>query len=40
MVYYSRDFIPEMPLSFSTALLLVALFRRSERGDWRAPRPR
>jgi predicted membrane-bound mannosyltransferase len=31
MVYYSRDFIPEMPLALWTALLLAALMRRSAR---------
>ncbi len=33
MVYYSRDFIPEMPLALWTALLLAALMRRSA-GSW------
>lgn len=33
MVYYSRDFIPEMPLALWTALLLAALLRRTA-GSW------
>jgi predicted membrane-bound mannosyltransferase len=32
MVYYSRDFIPEMPFALWTALLLAAMLRRG--GGW------